>query len=408
MAVFSYQARDARGNLVSGVVNAESIHDASRSLRNDGKYVLDVTPGIRREDESLIESLKISEAARRVKREEVIDLCHQLSVMLEAGVPLSQALEAFNSNARGGDFRRVTSIVADEVNNGASLSSAMSRWPRAFPTLLLSLVEASEASGTMAMMLGRVSTYLGKELKTVRQIRGALTYPCVMMVMALGVTVFLMTGVLPRFAAIYANRSAALPGPTKIMLAISGTFQQHWQIMMISLIVLAITLTLALRQPFGRRILDWLKLNLPILGPMYTKLYITRSSRTMATLLAAGVDMLETIRITRGVTPNVYYQDMWNDVTTSLEQGKQLSVALREGELMPGNIVQMIAAGEYSGKLGKVLERIGEVAEDELDEAVSKTTQFIEPAMITIMGVVIGFVSIAMLLPIFTISKALH
>ena len=409
MAVFTYKARDERGDLINGTINAATASEASRMLRGDGKFVLDVVAGVGREGvDEAIERYRTTQAARRVRRDDVIEFCQQMSVMLEAGVPLAAALESYNRFGRTTDLKRVTTTVADEVNSGSTLSSAMARWPRVFPPLVISLIEASEACGTIALMLRRIAHYLSKELKTAKQIKGAMTYPCVMMSFAMAITIFMMTFVLPRFAGIYASREAMLPAPTKIMLAISEVWRNHWVEGAIGAAVLAAAVAIFVGRPSGRRCLDWLRLHVPVIKGMYTKLYITRSARTLATLIASGVDLLEAIRITRGITANIYFQDLWDDVLASLEEGKQLSEALRTTDLIPANYVQMISAGERAGKLGQVMERIGEVTEGDLDDAVAHATQFIEPVMIAAMGIVIGFVAISLLLPIFTVANTMN
>jgi type IV pilus assembly protein PilC len=408
MAVFTYKARDQKGELVGGTINAGSAADASRSLRAEGKFVLSIVAGVAQSDAEAIELLKTREAARRVNREEVIDFCQQLSVMLETGVALSNALDAFNLHARTGEIRRITTIVAEEVKSGSTLSSALARWPSAFPPLVISLIEASEASGTMALMLGRVAKYLSKELKTARQIKGALTYPSIMVLLSLAVTAFLMTAVLPRFAAIYTSRSAMLPAPTRVMLAISNFWTEHWPSIALGAVITCLIGWVFFRRPQGQRMIDWLRLHLPIVGGIYRKVYLTRATRTLATLLSAGVELLKSIRIARGITDNIYFQELWDSSCETIEQGQQLSQSLCDTSLIPGHYVQMIAAGEQGGRLGQVMERIGEVIEEELDVTIARATRYIEPLMIGIMGIVIGFVAIALLLPIFTISNVLH
>lgn len=407
MGVFTYRARDLRGELIDGTVNAESIMEASRFLRAEGKYVLDITPGVVRSMESRVEQIRTIEAAKRVTRPDVIEFCHQISVMLDAGVPLGDALEAFNSVGHSTHFRRISRAIQDEVHSGATLSSAMARWPRVFPPITVTLVKASEASGTMALMLGRVAQYMHKELKTARQIKSALAYPCAMIVLALTITLFLVTIVLPRFASIYSKRAALLPAPTKIMLALSAFLQEHWIALAIGVVGAGLALALFLRTRWGRLSVDWTKLHLPVIGAMYRQLFLTRSSRTMATLIVSGVDLLEAVNITRGITNNVYYQSLWKQVAFDLEQGRSLSHAFSQSNLISPNVVRMIAAGEQTGRLGPVMEQIGQNSEEELDDAISRTTQFLEPAMIGIMGAVVGFVAIAMLLPIMTISRAI-
>ena len=405
MGVFTYRARDLRGELIDGTINSESIMDASRVLRAEGKYVLDITPGVIKSMESRVEQIRTAEAARRVSRPDVIEFCHQICVMLDAGVPLGDALEAFNSVGTTTHFRRISRAIEDEVHSGATLSSAMARWPRVFPPITVTLVKASEASGTMGLMLGRVAKYMTKEQKTAKQIRGALAYPCFMIILSLAVTSFLVTVVLPRFATIYAKRAAMLPLPTKMMLGLSDYLQHNWILLGVALGVAGAAIAVFLRTRRGRHAIDWIKLYSPIIGGMYRKLFLTRCARTMATLIVSGVDLLEAVAITRGITNNHYYQSLWKQVEFDLEQGRSLSNAFAQSSLIHPSVVRMIAAGEQTGRLGPVMEQIGHTCEDELDEAITRATQFIEPAMIGVMGAVVGFVAIAMLLPIMTISK---
>ncbi|MCC6910017.1 MAG: type II secretion system F family protein [Phycisphaerales bacterium] len=407
MGVFTYRARDLRGELIDGTINSESIMEASRILRAEGKYVLDITPGVIKSMESRVEQIRTAEAARRVSRPDVIEFCHQICVMLEAGVPLGDALEAFNEVGQTTPFRRISRAIQDEVHSGATLSSAMSRWPRVFPPITVTLVKASEASGTMALMLGRVAKYMTKEVKTAKQIRGALAYPCVMILLSLGITAFLVTVVLPRFATIYAKRAAMLPLPTKMMLAMSNYLQHNWIPIVLGVGAVGFATVIFMRTRQGRRMLDWTKLHVPVIGSMYRQLFLTRSARTMATLLVSGVDLLEAVSITRGITNNCYYQLLWKQVEFDLEQGRSLSNAFSQSKLIHPSVVRMISAGEHTGRLGPVMEQIGATAEDELDDAITRVTQFIEPTMIAIMGAVVGFVAIAMLLPIMTISKVI-
>lgn len=408
MSVFTYRARDLRGELIDGTINSESIMEASRVLRAEGKYVLDITPGVIKSMESRVEQIRTAEAARRVSRPDVIEFCHQISVMLDAGVPLGDALEAFNSVGVTTHFRRISRAIEDEVHSGATLSSAMARWPRVFPPITVTLVKASEASGTMGLMLGRVAKYMLKEQKTAKQVRGALAYPCVMIILSLAVTSFLVTVVLPRFATIYAKRAAMLPLPTKIMLGLSDYLQHNWILLGVALSILGVGVAVFLRTRNGRHMVDWIKLHMPPVGTLYRKLFLTRCSRTMATLIVSGVDLLEAVSITRGITNNHYYQLLWKQVEFDLEQGRSLSNAFAQSSLIHPSVVRMIAAGEQTGRLGPVMEQIGHTAEDELDEAITRATQFIEPVMIGVMGAVVGFVAIAMLLPIMTISKIIH
>ncbi len=407
-STFAYRARDASGQVVTGSLVAGSAREVGSRLRAEGKFVLAVDENALRADTQLdAEQVRRSEAVRRVRREDVIAFCQQLAVMLETGVPLSEAMDAFCQQSARRDFRIVLEAIRNDVYAGEPFSTAMSRWPRAFPTLMVSLMKASEASGTMAMMLGRMADYLSKERKTARQIKGALTYPAFMMGIAFALTAFLMVFILPRFASIYTMRSAALPTPTRVLLGISEFVMTQYLVYGPVALVVGLGLYFWLRTDHGRRRADWLRLFSPVLGSMYRNLYLTRAARTMSTLLGAGVGLLDIIEICRGVTNNKYYDDLWSEVSDNIREGKQLSEAISESQFIPANVSAMIAAGERSGRLVDVMARVAEFSEDELDSAVKQATACIEPTMIVTMGLLVGGVAMALLLPIFQMSSVM-
>ena len=401
---FTYKARDARGQLVTATIEAENQPEALRRLQHDGLIVTEIRLGA---GTAAIDTneLAVRQSARQVGREEVIDFASQLSVMLETGVPLAEALNAFTSQAKSSHLKRVMMVIESRITGGMSFSDAIAEFPRLFPRTMISLMRASEASGTMGTMLGRIAEYLSKERKTVKQIKGALTYPMIMVILALVVTVFLVVGVLPRFASIYSSRAAALPMPTKIVLTISETLTAHWPYFIAGIAGL-IGLYIYLRvTKWGRRMLDTLKIKSPVLGPMFTQFYLTRATRTLGTLLASGVTLLDAIRIVRGVTNNVLWDELWAKVEATMTAGKPVSGALSESKLIPPSIGSMIAAGERTGRLPEVLDRVARATEEDLDNAIKNATQLIEPAMIVFMGLTIGGIAIALLLPIFSVAS---
>lgn len=399
---FEYRARLADGELVTGALEARSRREALRALQREGKAVIDLAeagPPVDRQ------AVLVRLAAQTVKREEVIGFCAQLAVMLDTGVALPDALGAFMRQAKGGSMRTIVEVIASRVTNGVSLSAALAEFPKVFPNLMLALMKASEASGQMGLMLTRIVEYLTKERRTARQIKGALTYPIVMVTLALTVTGFLVTWVLPRFAKIYQSRSAALPRPTKVVLAIGEFSTAHWPWLLAG-IGAAAGLTFAVRlHPTGRRVIDTVKLRAPVIGPMFTTCYLARACRTLGTLLASGVTMLDAVRIVRGLVPNVLWLDLWKRIEESLTQGRTIAEVVCNSPLVPPAVGQMIAAGERSGRIAEVLDRVSVSAEADLDEAVKNATQLIEPAMIVFMGALIGGIAIALLLPIFSVAS---
>ncbi|MCA9293375.1 MAG: type II secretion system F family protein [Phycisphaerales bacterium] len=408
MATYAYKARDAQGRPSTGTVNATSEFDARRAIQRDGSIVIEVSLA---EADVDIDALKTKIAARRVQRDEVIGLAAQLGVMIETGVPLSHALDAFieQSRRRGrrANLAPVMQDVAARIASGDPFSRAMAKFPRVFPTLMVSLMEAAEASGSMGTMLGRISQYLGKERKIVKQIRGALAYPCMMLTLAFSITAFLVSWVLPRFARIYESREAALPKVTQIILAFSNFTTDHWPVLLGGLAAAVVGFFAFRASRSGRRTIDHFKVSAPVIGPMFTLFYLTRATRTLGTLMAAGVPVLDAVRIVRGVTNNVLWGDLWAEIEETVTAGRRISEVLLHSQLVPPAAAQMLAAGEDSGRLAQVLERVADTSEDDLDQAVKTATQLIEPAMIIVMGATIGFVAIALLLPIFSVASTM-
>ena len=405
-STYAFRARDGAGGIVTGMLAGESADAVANRLRSEGKYVLSVkdNPGDIAEELD-IDEIRRQEAAKSVTREDVIAFARELSVMLETGVPLAEALDAFLLHTRKKEFRQVIEALRNDIHAGEAFSVAMARWPRAFPNMMVSLMKASEASGTMAEMLGRIADYLAKERKTAKKIKGAIAYPLFMMGTALLMTGFLIVFVLPRFAKIYEMRSTALPAPTQLLLDVSSFVTTQYYVYGPVLLGLLLLCMVSWQRRFAQRIRDWLRLNVPIISTIFRQLYLTRASQTMATLLTAGVNLIDIIRICRGVTKNVYYEELWDRMEQHVRQGRQLSDAVIESALVPPNVASMIASGERSGRLPEVMHRVATYSEEELDSAVKQATRYIEPIMIIFMGVVIGGMAIALLLPIFSLGK---
>lgn len=404
MLTFAYRARNGRGEAISGIAEARSEGDALRQLQRDGLTVTDIRLGAKPID---VDAVRVRHSANQVKREEVISLSSQLSVMLETGVPLGEALDAYVKQTRSKHLRKVMEVVTARITGGMQFSSAISDFPKMFPKLMVSLMEASEASGTMGKMLGRVAEYLGKERRTARQIKGALSYPMIMISLAVVVTGFLIAWVLPRFAKIYDSRAAALPTLTRVVMKISDTMTQHWLMLSLGLLGLIAGLVSLRFFDAGIRLVDTVKLKTPIIGPIFTRYYLTRACRTLGTLLAAGVGLVDGIRIVKGTTNNVHWRNLWTRIEVSMNSGHTVSEVVTNSWLVPPSIAQMIAAGERTGRLPEVLDRIADSTEAEFEDAVKNATQLLEPAMIIFMGVTIGGIAIALLLPIFNVASVM-
>ncbi|MBB6430038.1 type II secretion system F family protein [Algisphaera agarilytica] len=404
MPDFVYKVRTAAGELTTGMITAASIADAGGKLRSDGMFIVKLDPS-RGAKSKEAGKAKTASASTRVPRPLIIAFAHQLAVMVDTGVPISEALHCIADQCDSAEFKLILEDVASQVEAGGELSTALGRFPKVFPTIMVSLVRASEVSGTMGVMLERISNYMGKEYQTQKKIKGAMTYPAVMLAMVLTVTVGLLVWVLPRFATIFESKGAALPLPTRMLMFISDSLMLHWYLWVGGTVALVVGFVVGMRTHAGRRVFDRVKLSSPIFGDLFSKLYVTRSTRTMGTMINAGVPVLDMIAIVKDVTRNALYEDLWETVDDRLRQGAQLSDALFDSPLIPRSVAQMIYAGEKSGRLGQTMEKIAGFTEEEFDEQIKTTTNLIEPTMVAIMGGIVGFVAIALLLPIFSVSS---
>ena len=348
----------------------------------------------------------------KVKQAELILFTTQLSVMLDSGVVLSDALDAIAEQAENGTVEAIITDVAETVKGGENFSKALASYPKVFDSMFISMVRASEASGKMAEMLSVLSGYLSFESETRKRIKGALTYPFIMALMAVAATGTLMFFVLPRFMGIYEARGASLPKLTQMLVSFSkmlGNFR-----FMTGVLTVAIFASAGLYRwagtLSGRRVIDFIKIRTPVLGTMFIDTVVTRSMRIMATMVNTGVNLLDSIRVMQGSCQNYYFQRLWAGVDEKIRDGYQLSesILISPGsELIAPGIIQMLRAGEKSGKLGEVCDKVSVFYEKKLEASIRSVMALIEPVMITIMGSIIGTIAIALLLPVFRISRVI-
>jgi type IV pilus assembly protein PilC len=403
MPKYQYMARTSAGVALTGEVVARTEPDAVRLLRGEGKFVVRLSELADGAQAALLAVQ--AKGSRRVKPDEVIFFANQLAAMVDSGVPLADALEATIDQAPPGAFRRTIEDVIGRVQAGSDLSAALAAHPRVFVPLFIHMVRASETTGTLGAMLIRIADYLSTQHETLKKVKGALAYPLVMVLFSIAATSFLLTYVLPKFASIYAGKRAILPLPTRILMGTSDWIVTHWMWLIAGIVVAIISGLVYFRSDRGRYTADWLRLNIPVIGPMFRKACLARMLRTLGAMIAAGVSVLDAVLITRDVVGNRLFGDSLEKAHDRLERGEQLSQALQDAPYLPRPIWQMLHAGERSGQLGPAMERVAALCESDLATGVRTMTQFIEPAMIVVVGAMVGGIAIAMLLPIFQISK---
>ncbi len=402
MSQFTYKIRDNAGGSSTGTLTADSIDDASRMLRQDGKTIISI------EESTAFDASQLAPPRnKKIKHDDIIFFATQLAVMVDTGVPLADALDCIAEQTVHTGLKKLVAELAERVKAGVEFSKALEAHPKHFSKLFVALMRASEASGTMGKMLQRVSEYMEQDRDTRKKIKGAMTYPVCMLSFCVLVVIALLAFVLPKFEKIYAGKGAALPMPTQILLSLSGVITGYWYLLILGLAGIIVGVYFYVRTPSGRMMLDKIRINMPVIGPMSRKACLARSLRTMSTMVSTGVGILDGLVITSQVAGNYYYAKIWTDLAERIKEGSTLSGELFKCKLVPRSVSQMVAAGEKTGKLSNVMDRVAGFCEDDLKVAVKTLTQMMEPAMIIIMGLIVGGIAIALLLPVFKLSKVI-
>src|SRR3984957_16734031 len=396
MPDFKYQGTNRSGSSVSGVMTANSKADLQNLLRRQ-----QITP------------TKMSEKGKEfnmptfgggVNAKELAIFTRQFSVMIDAGLPLVQCLEILGSQQENKFFQKVLINTRSMVEGGATLSTAMRSSPKVFDGLYVNMVEAGETGGILDIILQRLSTYIEKNVKLQRAVKSALIYPVGVLTIA-GLVIFLLLWkVVPIFATLFAGLGVTLPLPTKIVIAMSNFVGSYFGLLIVAGIVGGIFgLKVWYGTPGGKFVLDTIILKLPVLGLLMRKIAVARFTRTLGTLISSGVPILEGLDITAKTSGNAVVERALQKVRKALEEGKSLTEPLKESNVFPGMVTQMIGVGEQTGAMDAMLQKIADFYEEEVDAAVKDLLTAMEPIMIVFLGTVVGGVVISMCLPLFTL-----
>jgi type IV pilus assembly protein PilC len=392
---FTYTARNSLGKTIQGEVDAVSRDEAAQKLRRDGFQAIEIEEG----DEGF------ELFPKRVRRSDIIYVTNQLAIMVETGITLSAALGGICEQEENPTLKALLKDLKERVETGEDFSSALARHPKYFDRTFVAMIRASEQTGAMGEMLDQIAIYMRKEMETRGKVRGAMAYPTVMAVIAVGVTIFLLTYILPKFTPLFERKGIKLPLPTVVVMRVSNILLDYWYLWLAGVAAIVITYFAGRRTQRGRQVLDWIKLHLPILGGMFRKVNLSRSIRTLGTMIRSGVSMLDAIGLTAEVSGNYYYETAWRHVQAEITHGNQVCDALRNNPLFPRTLVQMIGAGEETGRLHDVLEKVSDYYDREVETSLKAATSLIEPLMITAMGFVVGGIGMGLLLPIFSLSR---
>jgi len=338
-------------------------------------------------------------------RKDILSFTNQLSVMVRAGISIQDCLEAIGEQQTNTKFKKVVLDLKNRIENGDSLSQALRAHSNVFNNLYVNMVAAAEISGSLSQMLLKLAEYLDQENETRAQVKSAMVYPIIIAVMAISVTIFLLVFVLPRFTAIFAGAEHLLPMPTKVLMATSAFLRGFWYILLPATIGVLVGFIYFIHTKVGKVWWDKTLLVLPIIKKLCSNLCITRSLHTMGVLTSAGVPILDTISITAQISGNTLYKNMWLSVQNEVKQGKKIAGSLQRSNLMPSNVIQMVRSGEESGTMSDVLADIADFYSRELRNTIKTVTSMIEPIMIVLMGILVGFIAMSVILPIFRMSS---
>jgi type IV pilus assembly protein PilC len=394
---YSYRGQGPGGKALKGVIVADSKGAVVAALRKQRIVATSIKERGR--------ELKLPQLGGRVRLKELAIFTRQLSVMVDAGLPLVQCLEVLGSQQTNKFFQSVLFKVRADVEAGSTFTDALRQHPKVFNDLYTSLIQAGEVGGILDNILQRLAKYIEKSIKLRRAVRSAMIYPSAVISIAALVVAIILWKVIPTFAALFAGLGAQLPLPTRIVIQFSLFFARFFPFMIIAVILFAIAMSRYYQTPRGRRMIDGLLLRAPVLGQILRKIAVARFCRTLGTLTSSGVPILDGLNITAATAGNAIVEDAILATRKAVEEGKTLADPLRESEVFPPMVTQMIHVGEQTGELDTMLSKIADFYEDEVDAAVENLIALLEPVMILFLGVVIGGIVISMYLPLFDLIQ---
>jgi type IV pilus assembly protein PilC len=403
MATFAYTGRTRSGETVSGERTADTMDQATAALRREQILVTKIAPArASAQQKAVVKKAR----GRGVNSKNLAVFTRQFSVMIDAGLPLVQCLDILGTQEEDKHFSRVIIDTRSDVEGGSTLADAMKKHPKVFDPLYTNMIAAGEAGGILDTILKRLAVYIEKNVKLKQQVKSAMIYPIAVLVIAAGVVAVILWKVIPTFAAMFAGLGAELPLPTRVVIWMSDTLVRFLPFIVVGVVAAVFAFRQYYATHGGRHVIDRIVLRLPVLGMIMRKIAVARFCRTLSTLISSGVPILDGLEITAKTAGNAIVEDGIMTTRKSIERGETVSAPLKETGVFPAMVTQMIGVGEATGALDTMLAKIADFYEEEVDAAVAGLLTLMEPLMIAFLGVIVGFIVIAMYMPIFgMISK---
>ncbi len=396
MPTFKYTAKEINGKTVSGVLEYSDKALLIDALRKKDLIIISIEEAAKKRPMSMGGSVKL---------EEIVIFSRQLATMVDSGIPLVQALDILCEQIEKPVFRNILAKIKDDIETGSSLSDAFARHPAVFSTLYVNMVRAGESSGALDDILDRLATYLEKSNTLQRKVKSSLIYPAVVVTMAILITLVMLIKVIPTFKGIFVMLGGELPFPTRVLIFVSDTIRGMFVYVASGIAIGVFALKRYMRTRQGRENFDKMLLSMPVLGPLFRKVAVAKFTRTLATLIKSGVPILVSLEIVGKTAGNTVIEKAVESVRTGIKEGENIADPLAKSKAFPPMVVRMIKVGEQTGELEKMLTKIADFYEDQVDAAVSGLTSLIEPLIIGFMGIVIGGIVIAMFLPVFKLTE---
>ena len=405
MPTFAYTGRTRTGQTVSGERAADSLDAATAALRREQIQVTKITPKAAKEEAAKKE--KGGKIGKKVNAKNLAVFVRQFSVMIDAGLPLVQCLDILGTQEEDKNFAAVILDTRTSVESGASLADAMRKHPKTFDPLFTNMIAAGEAGGILDTILKRLATYIEKAVKLAGQVKSAMIYPVAVIIIATLVVGVILWKVIPTFAQLFSGLGAELPLPTRVVIALSNNLVRFFPFILVGLGAAVYGFKTYYSSENGRRVIDRLALKAPVLGAILRKIAVARFCRTLSTLISSGVPILDGLEITARTSGNAIIEEAIMTTRKSIERGETISVPLKDTNVFPAMVTQMIGVGEATGALDTMLGKIADFYEEEVDTAVAGLLTLLEPIMIAVLGVTVGGIVIAMYMPIFDLISKL-
>ena len=409
MPTFKYSAKTIEGKTVNGTLVAESVGELVNELRRKNLVLYDVKEAGRGANSSGLLGQKDESSAKagKARGDELVVFTRQLSTMISSGITLLDSLEILSEQIQNPGFKKTVKLVAQDVRGGSDFSQALGQHKKTFKQIYVAMVQAGEVAGQLDEILIRLAEYLESSAKLKREIKSAMTYPVVSLVLVFGITMFLMVGIVPQFRPIFEQLEIDLPSMTMMVLSSSDWLVANWLIAMGIAAAAAVGVVVFKQTPTGGYVVDWSMLKMPIFGKLFQKVALSRFARTFATLLKSGVPILGSLDIVAATSGNKVIERSILAARESVRAGNSLSEPLEDSPVFPPMVTKMIAIGEKSGSLEQLLEKIGSFYDEQVSATVKGLTSLIEPLLIGVMGFLVGGIVLAVFLPIFKIQEKL-